>query len=452
MITDPKPYPDYKVSTHEWLGPLPSHWSHLRAKYLFREVDERSITGREELLSVSHLTGVTPRSQKNVTMFLANSNVGHKICRPGDAVINTMWAWMGALGVARHTGIVSPSYGVYRPLVNCNLMPRFADYLFRTPNYVAEYQRRSTGVNSSRLRLYPEHFLRIPVVIPPLKEQEAIVRFLDSASSMLMQAIRAKKKEFELVSEMLLTVTQQPTYLQGARSLRLSTIAEVMRRPIDRHVGQSYTPIGLYNRGRGIFHKLPIVGAELGDSDFFWVEDGDLVISGQFAWEGAIALARTKDSGCVASHRYPILRGRKEYISSAVLAALFRTSYGLMLLDHHSRGAAGRNRPLNIVSLLKEKVPVPPPSAQPRIAELIDQEHIVAQSLTRTIRIFNEYRTRLIADVVTGKLDVREAAAKLPEETDELESLDADESLVEGEADTDTDNEDLDTVSEEAEA
>jgi type I restriction enzyme S subunit len=132
---------------------MPAHWGHLRAKYLFREVDERSTTGREELLSVSHLTGVTPRSQKTITMFLAKSNVGHKICRPGDVVINTMWAWMGALGVARHTGIVSPAYGVYRPLAGCGVLPRYADHLLRTPAYAAEYQRRSTGVNSSRLRL-----------------------------------------------------------------------------------------------------------------------------------------------------------------------------------------------------------------------------------------------------------------------------------------------------------
>ena len=51
-------------------------------------------------MSVSHVTGVTPR-KSNVTMFMAESNIGHKICRPGDLVINTMWAWMGAVGVAR---------------------------------------------------------------------------------------------------------------------------------------------------------------------------------------------------------------------------------------------------------------------------------------------------------------------------------------------------------------
>lgn len=109
-------------------------------------------------MSVSHITGVTPRSQKTVTMFLAESNVGYKVCRPNDVVINTLWAWMAALGVAKQTGIVSPAYGVYRPLAAGCFMPRYADLLLRTPMYAAEYLRRSTGVNSSRLRLYPEQF------------------------------------------------------------------------------------------------------------------------------------------------------------------------------------------------------------------------------------------------------------------------------------------------------
>ena len=109
MIEELKPYAEYKESGELWLGRLPATWELRRAKFLFREVDERSKTGKEELLSVSHKTGVTPRSQKNITMFMAESNVGHKICRPQDLVINTLWAWMAAMGVSNQTGIVSPA-------------------------------------------------------------------------------------------------------------------------------------------------------------------------------------------------------------------------------------------------------------------------------------------------------------------------------------------------------
>lgn len=81
-----------------WIGLIPSHWKVTRAKYLFKEVDERSQTGDEELLSVSHMTGVTPRSEKNnIYMFMADDYTGSKLCRENDLVFNIMWAWMGAL-------------------------------------------------------------------------------------------------------------------------------------------------------------------------------------------------------------------------------------------------------------------------------------------------------------------------------------------------------------------
>jgi type I restriction enzyme S subunit len=193
-------YEQYAPSGFDWLGDLPSHWSILRAKYVFREIDDRSVAGDEELLSVSHLTGVTPRSEKNVTMFMAEDYTGAKLCKNGDLVINTMWAWMGALGVSSTTGIVSPAYGVYRQLEQ-RLRPRYMDWLFRTPMYVAEYTRRSTGVNSSRLRLYPDRFLDMPVVIPPLEEQDRIVTFLDQKTSEIDAAIAQKGQLIELLEE-----------------------------------------------------------------------------------------------------------------------------------------------------------------------------------------------------------------------------------------------------------
>ena len=193
-------YEQYAPSGFEWLGDLPSHWSILRAKYVFREVDDRSVSGDEELLSVSHLTGVTPRSEKNVTMFMTEDYTGAKLCKDGDLVINTMWAWMGALGVSSTTGIVSPAYGVYRQLEQ-RLRPRYMDWLFRTPMYVAEYTRRSTGVNSSRLRLYPDRFLDMPVVMPSLEDQDRIIAFLDQKTTEVDAAIAKKERLIELLAE-----------------------------------------------------------------------------------------------------------------------------------------------------------------------------------------------------------------------------------------------------------
>ena len=163
-----------KNSGLKWLGKVPKHWEVQRAKVLFKEVNERSVTGKEELLTVSHITGVTRRSEKNVTMFMAESLEGYKKCNPNDLIINTMWAWMGALGITSQEGIVSPSYNVYRPRKN-NIMPKFYDYLFRTGKFLAEVVRYSKGIWTSRLRLYPEEFFEIRLPYPPPDEQRDIV-------------------------------------------------------------------------------------------------------------------------------------------------------------------------------------------------------------------------------------------------------------------------------------
>ncbi|WP_155633880.1 restriction endonuclease subunit S [Burkholderia cepacia] len=171
-----------------WLGEVPAHWEIERARWLFRERDDRSQTGDEELLTVSHLTGVTPRSEKDVNMFEAETNEGYKLCEPGDLVINTLWAWMGAMGVVPVKGIVSPAYNVYEP--GTRLVPSYIDALVRLPVFAQEVTRYSKGVWSSRLRLYPEDFFKVYLPVPPKEEQHAIVDHIARETAKL-DAIRA---------------------------------------------------------------------------------------------------------------------------------------------------------------------------------------------------------------------------------------------------------------------
>lgn len=169
-----------KPSGQEWLGNIPAHWELLRAKWLFRERDQRSEAGEEEMLTVSHITGVTRRSEKNVNMFEAADNTGYKLCYEGDLVVNTLWAWMGAMGIAQEDGMTSPNYHVYTP--TGGLLPEYVELMCRMPHFVAEVTSRSTGVWSSRLRLYPEEFLDITMAVPPHDEQRAIVKYVERKS------------------------------------------------------------------------------------------------------------------------------------------------------------------------------------------------------------------------------------------------------------------------------
>ena len=182
-----------------WLGEIPEHWKIERSKWLFKERDIRSEFGDEEMLTVSHLTGVTTRAEKNVNMFLAESQEGSKICEAGDLVINTLWAWMGAMGVSSQRGIVSPAYNVYEP--SERLDKAYLDYLVRMPVFAQEAIRYSKGVWSSRLRLYPEGLYEIWFPVPPVEEQRAIAEYLGVETKKIDELQEATERTIALLRE-----------------------------------------------------------------------------------------------------------------------------------------------------------------------------------------------------------------------------------------------------------
>lgn len=183
-----------KDSNVEWIKEIPSNWSMERGKRLFVETNDRSIDGSEELLTVSQYTGITPRSQKSVNMFEAETLEGYKICEVGDIAANTMWLWAGAIGVSQYHGVISPSYNIYRQKGSA-YNSIFLDYLLRTVPLVEHYESLSTGIRASRLRLYPQQFLSIRFPVPPMDEQQEIVEYLETKAVEIDKLI-AKKESF----------------------------------------------------------------------------------------------------------------------------------------------------------------------------------------------------------------------------------------------------------------
>lgn len=183
-----------KESGISWLTQIPEEWTVERGKNLFVETKELSNTGDEELLTVSHITGVTPRSEKNVNMFMAESLVGYKICHEGDLAANTMWMWQGAIGVSKHEGVISPSYNTYRQRNN-EYVSEYLEYLLRIPPLVATYAAYSTGITASRLRLYPDQLFSILFPVPPKAEQIEIVSYLNGKIPEMDRLIQ-KKEQF----------------------------------------------------------------------------------------------------------------------------------------------------------------------------------------------------------------------------------------------------------------
>lgn len=189
-----------KGSGVAWIGEIPAHWEIKRGKVLFEESDARSADGSEELLTVSQYTGITPRSQKNVNMFEALTLEGYKLCDVGDIAANTMWLWAGAIGVSAYSGVISPSYNVYRQKAE-NFVPSYLDCLLRAPMLVQEYASRSTGIRASRLRLYPKDFLDIMFPVPPVDEQQDIMSVLSEKVAAVDKLIAIKKSKIEKLEQ-----------------------------------------------------------------------------------------------------------------------------------------------------------------------------------------------------------------------------------------------------------
>ncbi len=187
-------YPSYKDSGFDWIGQIPSHWGLLKSKFLWRESFNTSATGTEDLLSVSQHDGVTPANGSR-----SESLVGYKVVEENNLVINIMLAWMGGLGVSAYNGLVSPAYCVYKRQGDNN--PKYMHYLYKTPMYLAEFARHSTGVIPSRWRMYTDDFGQVLTLIPPRKEQDAMVEYLDAATAKIDEAIAQQRQMIELLNE-----------------------------------------------------------------------------------------------------------------------------------------------------------------------------------------------------------------------------------------------------------
>ncbi len=423
MIANLPPYPAYKPSGVDWLRDIPAHWEVLNLRSILTSTTERNRPDLP-LLSVVREKGVILRDVDNMDEnhnFIPEDLTNYKVVHKDQFAMNKMKAWQGSYGVSEFEGIVSPAYFTF------DIRGVTGDYFhraIRSKVYVPFFAQASDGVRIGQWDLSRARMKEIPFALPPLPEQRAIARYLDHIDRRIQPYIEAKEKLIALLQEARQVATLEAMKSLNSTDKRLLAVTEIVERPIRRASDETYTPIGLYNRGRGIFRKEPRGGDELGNSDFFRVEEGDLVISGQFAWEGAIALASSVEHGCVASHRFPIFRGKPGIAETGFLLAAFQTDWGQLLLDHNSRGAAGRNRPLNVRTLLKEKISLPPIGAQQRVVEMLQLESRVRKQATVFRTLLNEYRASLIAHVVTGKLDVRAAAASLSPESPEQEPVD----------------------------
>lgn len=400
-----KRYPKYKNSGVPWLGQVPAHWE---VGKLSRFASEAGVKNEgmveRNLLSLSYGHIVRKDIEANEGLLPASFE-GYQIVEKGDTVLRLTDLQNDQrslrAGYVNERGIITSAYSNIRP---SGVTGRWLFNALRASDLLKVFYSMGGGVRQS---LDYDAIKRVLIPVPPEEEQLAIDCYLIAEEQRINTAISSQERMVDLLKERIDSLVLKSISSKDVTHVRLGHVTELISRSIGESPSRSYTRLGLFNRGRGLFHKDDSNHDDMGDSEFFYVRPGDLIISGQFAWEGAVAMAGDAEDGCVVSHRYPVLRGLDGVVETEYLLAFFCTELGTFLLNEHSRGAAGRNRPLNIRSLLKEKIPLPSIELQIHVVEAIKQRQSILGQIAQLNRLLKERRSAIITNAVTGQIDVR---------------------------------------------
>ncbi len=436
MITDLKPYPEYKDSGLPWLGQVPAHWELRPVFGAFIPNKERNYGLKEKtVLSLSY-GRIIIRPIEKLHGLVPESFETYQIVNPGDIVIRTTDLQNDhtslRVGMVRNRGIITSAYLALK-LVD-GVDPEFG---FQYLN-VWDLSKAIYGYGSGlRQSLDFSDFKRMPVPLPPPAEQAAIVRFLDHATSRLERAIRAKKKIIALLNEQKQAIIHRAVTrgLDPDVKLKPSGIPWLGDIPehwevrklwsLFRKQGSGTTPNGDH------FYGGPINWVMSGDLNDDFVcntkrsvheialqtystlklyPSGSLVIAMYGATIGKTGIleshACTNQACCVLAHPVEGVMVRfVQFVVQTIKPHLLSVAYG------------GGQPNINAEVVRSLRIGFPPVVEQESILKDVDastgQLSIAISRLEREINLLREYRTRLVADVVTGKLDVRLAAAKI---------------------------------------
>ena len=205
-----------KDSGVEWIGEIPKDWEVIRVKNLLNERKERSLTGEEEPLSMSQKVGLVPTKILDMIPNMASSFVGAKIVYINDLVFNKLKAHLGVFSVSMYNGLVSPDYAVYYSTGKANL--KYLEYLFKTPQCISEFRKRSTGIAAGLTRLYTDGLFAIECPYPSFNEQQAIVSYLDQKCTQIDKLISIKQKKIEKLQQYKKSVIYE--YVTGKKEVK----------------------------------------------------------------------------------------------------------------------------------------------------------------------------------------------------------------------------------------
>ena len=419
-----KKYESYKDSGVGWIGEIPSHWSCVKVKHLLRERVDKSEDGIGEPLSMSQKYGLIPTSQMDVVPNLATSYIGAKRTKIGDMVLNKLKAHLGVFALSAYDGLVSPDYAVYYGTGRADL--EYLEYLFKTPIYVSEFIKKTTGVAIGFNRLYTDDLFSIPAHYPPMQEQKRIVDYLKDKTLKIEQYVSARERERELLdslkqSEIANVVTKGLNPNVRMKDSGIPWIGMIPEHWETRTLSQMARVHFISNKNVHHQNLLSLSYGKIVCKDINTTE-GLLPASFdnyQIVEDGNIVLRLTDLQNDHKSLRVG-LSTQEGIITSAYLAIEAFTGilpkYLYFLLHSidvkkvfYSMGN-GLRQSLNWTELRKLKCIVPPILEQQAIVDYIEAKLSKIDScmadLQAEIDYLKEFKQRLISDVVTGQICV----------------------------------------------
>ena len=418
-----KKYDSYKDSGFDWLGNTPTHWEVLRMCYVFRPISIKNTSG-EMNLSVYRDYGVIPtNSRSDNHNVISEDTSNYKLVEKGDFVMNKMKCWMGSLGLSDYRGIVSPSYTVMKPLKNNS--HKYIHYLLRSKTYIPQYKRLSYGVREGQWDLRFEDFKELPCLIPSLSEQQQIVSFLDTKTSLIDSLIEKTHRKIELLKE------KRTSLINEVVTKGLNPNVEMKDSGVE-WIGEIPSHWGLSKLG---FLSKPVQGIQVDvENQLYNQHEGSerfIRISDYTMEEEPRYIDSYPESSIVNEEDLVMVRygskSGKVYsgIKGVICNNVFRIehneklytkflSYFLNQESFYNQIEMSRdNNTLPQVShgLYKEmKITLPVILEQHQIVEYLDEQtQIIDNTISieeKRIELLKEYRQSLISEVVTGKRKV----------------------------------------------
>ena len=459
MIADLNPYSAYKGSGVPWLREVPAHWTLRRTKTLLRERSEKGLPD-EPLLAATQTKGVVRKEQyENRTVLALKDLHLLKLVRVGDFVIS-LRSFQGGIEYAREQGIISPAYTILYPVQRNN--HAYLTHVFKAKPYIENLSLFVTGIRQGQNIDY-QKLARSLLPYPPLPEQAAIVRFLDHAGRRIRRYIRAKQKLIALLEEQKQALIHQA--VTGRIDVRTGQSYPAYKpsgvewlRDVPEHWETARLKVFLLRPMRnGLFKKkdafgsgVPIVNvADIYHDSFqidpasldrvqttpnelrtYQVRTGDLFfVRSSLKLEGTGRAAVAIDCEAGSVFECHLVQGRPD--PRRAVARFLAFQLNSFSLRHYMISRANVVTMATVSQSVLASCPVflPSISEQEGLLKQIDGEcaRVAAthDRAHREIDLLHEYRTRLIADVVTGKLDVRGAAARVPDEIEEANEFDA---------------------------